>query len=287
MRTTAIIKLRRTNISGGSLAFVGITPVPFVPYDDEGNADGDDDEVVSDADRPYPPNVKTVDETRYQEMELGVANDPGGRVGLSVVDLGGFLGFPALEKGSNKVEKPLSYATVAKPRLPEIDSLPSPVRDGNLTRIKIPQAAYVEQLDKMQHSLLGRVNFRFTTMDRLHEATQRWPLKEGVSLRSIGKGFVIFTFSNADDMTVIWRRCPIRVDNQLLRFQLWRKEFRVQEQAITHRLTWIRFPNLPQEYWHEAILLSIAEAVGRPIAIDRRTKHSHYGHYARVCVDID
>ncbi|XP_043710254.1 uncharacterized protein LOC122659180 [Telopea speciosissima] len=44
---------------------------------------------------------------------------------------------------------------------------------------------------------------------------------------------------------------------------------------------------LPQEYWHDDILFSIANAVGRPVAIDRKTKASFYGHFSRVCVDVD
>ncbi|XP_043720923.1 uncharacterized protein LOC122668422 [Telopea speciosissima] len=116
---------------------------------------------------------------------------------------------------------------------------------------------------------------------------KRWGLREDVNLRSIGKGFIIFNFENEDDMVAIWRKSLIRVDGQLLRFQPWRKDFTTQEQVITHRLQWIRLPHLPQEYWHEEILLSIAKAVGRPITIDKRTRDSFYGHFARVCVDVD
>ncbi|XP_043705225.1 uncharacterized protein LOC122655038 [Telopea speciosissima] len=124
-------------------------------------------------------------------------------------------------------------------------------------------------------------------MDRVREASRNWGLKEGVSMKSLGRGFIIFRFHNSEDMMCTWRRSPIRVDGQALRFQQWRKDFVVDDQAITNRLTWIQLPGLPQEYWHEDIILSITKAVGRPIAIDRRTKNSYFGHYARVCVDVD
>ncbi|XP_043694618.1 uncharacterized protein LOC122645375 [Telopea speciosissima] len=176
----------------------------------------------------------------------------------SYIDLGGFLGFPAIQQSSNEVvDQPKTYAAMVKPRLPEIDSLPSPVRDGTLTRIKIPQAAYEAQLEKLQYSLLGRLNFRFTTMEKLQEAAQSWSLREGVSLKSIGRGFVIFSFNNVEDMTSIWKRSPVRISK-----------------STTEILARINS-------------LSIAKAVGRPIAIDKRTRSSHYGHYARVCIDID
>ncbi|XP_043717794.1 uncharacterized protein LOC122665709 [Telopea speciosissima] len=124
-------------------------------------------------------------------------------------------------------------------------------------------------------------------MVRVREVTKAWALKDKVHLKSIGKGFIIFRFSNAEDMTAVWKRGPLHVDGQTLRLQQWRKDFQVHEQSITHRLIWVRFPNLPQEYWHDEILLSITKAVGQPVAIDQRTKDTHYGHFLRVCVDVD
>ncbi|XP_043694316.1 uncharacterized protein LOC122645028 [Telopea speciosissima] len=206
-----------------------------------------------------------------------------------MIDLGGFVGFPALQQYARAVEGPSrSYAAVARSVLPNVENLPSPVRDSSLTRIKIPQEAYTKQLEMLKYALLGRLNFGHTTLDRLRDSAKGWGLKNGVFMKSLGKGFVVFRFLSEEDMTSTWKRSSLRVDGQLLRFQRWKKDFNVDDQAITHRLTWVCFPNLqPQEYWHEEVLLSIAKAVGRPIAIDRCTKNSFYGHFARVCVDID
>ncbi|XP_042482866.1 uncharacterized protein LOC122063230 [Macadamia integrifolia] len=125
-------------------------------------------------------------------------------------------------------------------------------------------------------------------MDTLRsKVTSAWALKEELILKSLGKGFVLFRFQSETDMLNIWKRGPVRVEGQLLRFQRWRPEFKVEDEDITHRLAWVRFPNHPQEYWDEEILLTMAKAVGRPVAIDRRMKDSHYDHFAGIYIDLD
>ncbi|XP_043710348.1 uncharacterized protein LOC122659283 [Telopea speciosissima] len=217
-----------------------------------------------------------------------MARDFLGRSAGIGIDLGVFLGFPPAQHHdleTTRVRR--TFTEVAQPWLPEIETLPSPIQDGNLTRVKILQAAYVEQVNKHKFSLIGRLNFRSTTMEELRRASKQWALKGEVIMCSIGKGFVVFHFSNADDMTNIWRRGPLRVGGRSLHFQQWHKDFIVEDQALMHRLSWIHLLNLPQEYWHSDILLSITKVVGRPIAIDKKTMSSTYGHFARVCVDID
>ncbi|XP_042479733.1 uncharacterized protein LOC122060685 [Macadamia integrifolia] len=167
-----------------------------------------------------------------------------------------------------------SFATVVgRPVLQVIDSLPSTIKDGAMIRLKIPQAAYNRQLHKHRFALLGRVNFCSISMDFLWSyINENWVLKELVELRSLGKGFIMFHFKNEADMTSIWKRGPVPVGVQLIRFQQWRQDFYVSQQEITHKLTWIRFSDLPQEYWDEEILLSMAKA----------THESMYGPFTRV-----
>ncbi|XP_043699902.1 uncharacterized protein LOC122650562 [Telopea speciosissima] len=157
-----------------------------------------------------------------------------------------------------------------------------------MMRIKIPQLAYEEQMSKLKFSLIGRLNFRYLSMNDVRSFVKdSWVLLGTVELKTLGKGFILFIFDLESDMLMIWRRGPSRIGGQLLRFQRWSPDFKVDKQQMSHRLIWIRFPGLPQEYWHDDILFSIANAVGRPVAIDRKTKTLFYGHCARVCVDVD
>ncbi|XP_043721127.1 uncharacterized protein LOC122668653 [Telopea speciosissima] len=88
-------------------------------------------------------------------------------------------------------------------------------------------------------------------------------------------------------MAEVWRRSPVRFNDQAIRFQRWKPDFNIHEQQVLTKLVWVRFPDLSLEYWHENVLLSMAKAVGRPVALDRRTRQGLLCHFARVLVEID
>ncbi|XP_042484797.1 uncharacterized protein LOC122065041 [Macadamia integrifolia] len=88
-------------------------------------------------------------------------------------------------------------------------------------------------------------------------------------------------------MVTIWRRSPVKVRGQLVRFQHWHPDFNIHEKPINKVLVWVRFPELPLEYWHEKVLLTMAKAAGRPLALDQCMKNVMYGNYAKVLVEME
>ncbi|KAI7993248.1 hypothetical protein LOK49_LG11G01583 [Camellia lanceoleosa] len=50
---------------------------------------------------------------------------------------------------------------------------------------------------------------------------------------------------------------------------------------------WVRFPNLPIEYYDEKVLYQISKVLGTPLKIDINTAMTARGKYARVCVEMD
>lgn len=44
---------------------------------------------------------------------------------------------------------------------------------------------------------------------------------------------------------------------------------------------------LPWEHWRERTLREIARAIGTPLIIESATQYRHFGHYAKVLIDID
>ncbi|XP_043725832.1 uncharacterized protein LOC122672418 [Telopea speciosissima] len=108
-----------------------------------------------------------------------------------------------------------------------------------------------------------------------------------VFIALMGKGFAMFRAELESDMTRIWRRSPVKVQNLVIPFQRWRPGFNINKNQLSTKLVWIRFPGLPLECWHEKILLSMAKAAGRPIALDRRTLNGMYGNFARVLVEVE
>ncbi|XP_042488011.1 uncharacterized protein LOC122068210 [Macadamia integrifolia] len=128
--------------------------------------------------------------------------------------------------------------------------------------------AYEDRLIKYRFALIGRINFRFLSLDDVRrEARDSWKLKGKVKMIPMGKGFMIFQFESEHDMAQMLKRSPVKIGGQLVRFQRWRPDFSLHEKLINKVLVWVQFPDLPLEYWHEKVLLTMAKAVGRSIVL--------------------
>ncbi|XP_042484393.1 uncharacterized protein LOC122064696 [Macadamia integrifolia] len=181
-----------------------------------------------------------------------------------------------------------SYAKVVGNTFPEVSELPDPVHAGNSTKVIIPQDAYEDRLGRYRYSLIGRTNFRNISLDDVRrEAIKSWDLKGIVKMVPMSKGYTIFQFHSESDMVSMWRRSPMKVRGQLVRFQRWLPNFNIHEKPVNKALVWVQFPDLSLEYWHEKVLLTMAKAAGRPLALDQRTKNIMYRNYAHVLVEIE
>ncbi|XP_060186928.1 uncharacterized protein LOC132616506 [Lycium barbarum] len=72
----------------------------------------------------------------------------------------------------------------------------------------------------------------------------------------------------------------------LFRVFPWSIGFNPKEET-SRAFTWISLPNLPPELFAEKSLLSIASAVGKPIAIDKATQEKSRPSTARLKVELD
>ncbi|XP_042517551.1 uncharacterized protein LOC122091598 [Macadamia integrifolia] len=141
---------------------------------------------------------------------------------------------------------------------PDIDTLSKTIQAGSTTRVIIAQNDYESVRQNFRFALIGHVNFRVNSLNDLSkEAAERWNLKLRVLMHTLRKGYVIFQFGSDGDMSSVWRRSPIR------------------------------FGELNLEYRHENILLSMAKAVSRSVALNRRMRQGLMGHYARVLVEVN
>ena len=50
---------------------------------------------------------------------------------------------------------------------------------------------------------------------------------------------------------------------------------------------WVRFPELPIEFYDKSVLMEIGKAIGLVLRIDSYTASSSRGSYARLCIQID
>jgi len=163
---------------------------------------------------------------------------------------------------------------------------------GKFVRVKISRAAYEAGLPACQTHLHGWLTLHkgdasLTTQALKVKLSNQWPHLQNWSLIPLGKGFFEFNFSSIGEMQKIWSLGMVNLKPGLMRFYCWSKDFAPQAQTQTHTQIWVRFMNLPQEYWEKQTLFEIASGLGTPLSIDDSTQNRRFGIFARVLIDVD
>jgi len=163
---------------------------------------------------------------------------------------------------------------------------------GSSVHVKISRAAYESGVVACKTHLHGRLTLHKgdapLTMQALKaKLSNQWPQLQNWSLIPLGKGFFEFNFNSIEDMRIIRALGIVNLKPGLMRFYCWSKDFAPQAQSQTHAQVWVRFLNLPQEYWEKQTLFEIASGLGTPLSINESTQHRRFGIFARVLIDVD
>jgi len=92
--------------------------------------------------------------------------------------------------------------------------------------------------------------------------------------------------SSLDDMRMPWAHGTSNLKLGVFHLSQWTKDFNPFTHHQNHAQIWIRLMDLLREYWREKILREIPGVRGTPLIIDSVTQNRHFGHFARVLVDM-
>ncbi|XP_065875385.1 uncharacterized protein [Euphorbia lathyris] len=164
--------------------------------------------------------------------------------------------------------------------------------EGGFKAVKIPQKIYEERIKAVQFSVIGRVSLNkgekpWKHTDLKQQLNQKWKHNLEWKMISLGKGFYQFVMPNEKALQVIWEYGAISLRPGIIRFSPWYPDFNPDLYKSTSAQVWVRFYNLPWEFWDTRIIASIARAVGVPIRFDNNTVNGEFGHYARVLIDVE
>lgn len=90
-----------------------------------------------------------------------------------------------------------------------------------------------------------------------------------------------------EDCAYVYTRGPGIVLDHYLTVRKWQPDFKPAAAEEVKTALWVRFPQLPIEYYSEKVIFHIAKALGKPLKIDLNTATSTRGKYARVCIEMD
>jgi len=132
--------------------------------------------------------------------------------------------------------------------------------------------------------LLGR-NIGFRALE--NRLRQMWIRKGIFSLIDLSHGYFLVQFTNDEDKEKALTEGPWLIYDHYLIVREWTPGFHPAAQTIDKVIVWVRFSDLPIEYYDPAILTFIGNRIGKTIRIDRNTIRRDRGKYARLCVEVD
>ncbi|KAL7238170.1 hypothetical protein ACSBR2_004301 [Camellia fascicularis] len=132
--------------------------------------------------------------------------------------------------------------------------------------------------------LLGK-NIGYTLF--VNRMRKLWNLQAGFETLAIGNGFFIVKFEVMEDYSKVFTGGPWVVMDRYVIVRKWQPDFKSDEAEEDTTAIWVRFPNLPIEYYDEKVLYHIVKVLGKPLKVDINTAMAARGKYARVCVKMD
>lgn len=114
-----------------------------------------------------------------------------------------------------------------------------------------------------------------------------WHPKSKMDLINLENDYFIVKFKSKIDYEFAKFGGPWMIMDHYLIVKEWSPNFDSMMEKTKKVLVWVRFPDLPMEYYNHGFLFRIVEKIGRLIRIDSVTSLTSRGKFARLCVDVD
>lgn len=169
-------------------------------------------------------------------------------------------------------------------------SFPAPANEGDFCSVTIPEEVYKRRLEIFKDSFLGRVSFenqRISLKALKDKLQDLWDIRENWRLTPLGRGFFNVFIANPVDRQRVFRKKTWGLKSGSFRLSNWCPDFNPYRLSSSKAHVWIRFYELPFEYWDSMVIWALASSLGAPIRIDENTLNGEYGQFARVLVEVD
>ena len=104
---------------------------------------------------------------------------------------------------------------------------------------------------------------------------------------NLGNDYFLIKFYCSDDYDKVLRGGPWFIRDHFLAIKPWEPYFRASGENLSSVVVWVRFPELPIEFYDIEVLKEIGSAIGPVLRIDSYTATRSCGSYARLCIQID
>nr|XP_023901446.1 uncharacterized protein LOC112013276 [Quercus suber]POF20505.1 hypothetical protein CFP56_63171 [Quercus suber] len=141
---------------------------------------------------------------------------------------------------------------------------------------------------KWVHALIVKVHGRSVGFQFLHsKLMSMWKPAGRMDCVDLDKDFYLIRFGLVEDYDNVLKGGPWFVGGHFLNIRVWEPNFKPSTAVCNMVAVWIRFPELPIEFYALCVLKEIGNAIGPVLRIDSNTAAGARGRYARICVQID
>lgn len=99
--------------------------------------------------------------------------------------------------------------------------------------------------------------------------------------------FFLIRFSLKEDFDRVLKEGPWFVGGHFLSIRKWEPNFKPSTTSVSSVAVWVRFLELPIEYYEPTVLRDLGQIIGPVLRIDTRTASESRGRYARICVQVN
>ena len=159
--------------------------------------------------------------------------------------------------------------------------------DGKVT-INPPPEAVVEGVGIWEGSLVGQFLDKRLPLHLVKSFVGRlWGNHEIPEISTTDNGLYIFRFKDLDARDWVLENGPWYFAGRPNILRFWKPGMEMLNVQITSLPIWVKFFNIPLEYWTVTSLGYIASAVGIPLHLDTLTENHSRLSFARICIEVN
>lgn len=103
----------------------------------------------------------------------------------------------------------------------------------------------------------------------------------------LGHDLFLIQFEKREDYVKTVEGGPWVIADHYFTIRKWSTNFRPSVEKISKTMVWVRFPELPIEYYDREFLFMLGATIGNPGRVDATRENAMRGKFARLCVEVD
>ena len=145
--------------------------------------------------------------------------------------------------------------------------------DGKLV-VKPPAEVVVEGIDMWKRCLVGQFLDKRLPFPVVRSLVDKlWGKKEMPDISTTENGLYFFRFRDPDARDWVMEYGPWHLAGRTFILRAWQPGMDMLNIQLTSIPIWVKFYNIPLEYWTNTSLGYIASVVGNPLHLDSLTKN--------------